>query len=224
MRRIHSTARRAILFIFASLTLLIPFLFQVVGVQTSSEPVVRIEPYTSYANVGERFAINITVDNIQNLYGIEITLAWNASILHVVSVDLRLGAESHPDGVLHEPPPVFIAKNNVTQERGEYLLAATSVAPAPSFNGTGNIARITFDVVSHGDSKLNLETQLYDYPPPDREPRISLPIEHITIDGFFEIIPEFPITTMLLVLFMISTIVAVAFSKSYLRRFLSITI
>ena len=224
MRRIHSTARRAILFLFVSLTLLIPFLSQIVAIQTSSEPVVKIEPYTSYANVGERFAINITVDNIQNLYGIEITLAWNASILHVVSVDLRLGAESHPDGVLHEPPSVFIAKNNVTQERGEYLLAATSVAPAPCFNGTGNIARITFDVVSHGDSKLNLETQLYDYPPPDREPRISLPIEHITIDGFFEIIPEFPITTMLLVLFMISTIVAVAFSKSYLRRFLSITI
>ena len=66
------------------------------------------------------------------------------------------------------------------------------------------IVTITFNVTSIGDSKLDLETQLYDYPPPDREPRISWPIEHQTIDGSFNIIPEFSITTMIFLLMVLT--------------------
>jgi len=187
-------------------------------VQASPGTVVKVEPSTSYSDIGETFTINITVADVQNLYGIEVILYWNASVLHAMSVDTRLGVESHPDGVLHEPPSIFVAENNVTQKQGKYVLTATSVAPAPSFSGSGNIVRITFNVTSFADSELNLETKLYDYPPPDREPPISLPIEHITIDGSFRIIPEFPNLSFLLLLMAISLCAIILLKRRQQRR------
>lgn len=164
--------------------LLILLSIQVTRAKAPAETIVEVEPYASTAQVGGSFTVNITLADVQNLYGVEVILHWNASILQVVAVDVRLGFESHSDGVLHEP--IFTAKNETIQEEGKYLLASTSTAPAPPFNGSGNIVRITFNVTNVGDSRLNLETKLYDWPPPDREPRISRPIEHTTIDGFFD--------------------------------------
>jgi hypothetical protein len=143
---------------------------------------------------------------------VEVTLYWNASILQVVNVDLRLGVESHPDGILYES--IFIAENNTIQEQGTYRLAATSMAPAPSFNGAGNIVRITFVVTSPGDCNLDLETELWDCPPPNQ---VSMPIEHTTIDGFFVVLPEFP-NILILPLLIIFTIFVVILHKKITRK------
>lgn len=115
------------------------------------EPIVKVEPYASVAQVGETFTINITITDVQNLYGIEVTLNWNASVLQIVGINVRLGVESHPDGVLHQP--ISIAKNETRREEGSYFLAATSTYPAPSFSGSGNIVIITFNVTDSGSSK-----------------------------------------------------------------------
>ena len=179
-----STTEKALLHITLLLVLLST---QTMSVKATTETTVRVEPYANTACVGGFFTVNVTLAAVQNLYGVEVTIRWNASILQVVAVNLRLGVESYSDGVLHEP--IFIAENETIQEEGKYLLAGTSTAPAPPFNGSGNIVRITFKVTNMGDSKLDLETKLSDWPPPEREPRISWPIEHTTIDGFFDMNP-----------------------------------
>ena len=84
---------------------------------------------------------------------------------------------------MHEP--VFVAKNETIQEEGRYLLAATSTVPAEPFSDSGNILAITFNVTNAGSCRLDVEAKLADWPPPDRDPRISWPILHETIDGFF---------------------------------------
>lgn len=175
------TTGKALLYI----ALLLAFLStQMISVKATIETTVRVEPYASTARVGEFFTVNVTVADVQNLYGLEITLRWDSSILQISTVDVRLGVESYPDGVLHEP--IFIAENETGQKEGEYWLSGTSMDPAPPFNGSGNIVRITFKVINMGDSKLDLESKLSDWPPPDRDPRISWSIEHATIDGFFD--------------------------------------
>jgi len=151
---------------------------------------VRIEPSTVSARLGESFTVTISLSNVQNLYGIEVILKWNPAILRATNVDVRLGIETFSEGVLHESlqdPPIFIAKNNLTQNMGEYMLVATSMAPAPSFNGGGNIFRITFEAIGLGDSEFNLESQLFDYPPVGREPRVSLPIDHTAMDSIVKV-------------------------------------
>ena len=177
----------------------------------SSQALVKVDPNTNSAGLNETFAVNITVADVQNLYGLAISLHWNKTVLEPASINVRAG---QTDGVLSSS--AYIVENSTSA--GEYSFAATSVAPAPAFNGTGIIVRITFHVKNHGSSPLDLTSQLYDFPPPDREPRISLPIEHISRGGLFEeTIPEitnFPLFAVL-ISFAIS---ATVFSLKKLRN------
>jgi hypothetical protein len=134
--------------------------------------------------------VNITISNVQDLYGVDVTLLWNSAALSVQNVDVRLGVESHPDGVLHETPSaeIFIQENTIDQANGEYDLIATSVAPASSFSGSGNIVIITFNVTDVGQSNLVLISELGDY-----NPSGSNLIDHTDVDGsVVSVIPEFP--------------------------------
>lgn len=178
--------------------------------QGSTETIVKVDPSNISVTLDESFIVNITVIDVQNLYGVEAKVYWNTSILQLVDVDIRLGVQSHPDGVLYEP---FY---NITEERiGKFTIAATSLTPAPPFNGSGNIVRMTFHIIGIGESIIDLETKLYDYPPPDREPRESLPIPHTTIDGTVSaLIPEFPNIVVLITLFTAITIVLIFLKKT----------
>jgi hypothetical protein len=133
-------------------------------VKAAPEPTVEVEPYVSIAQVGQSFTINITLTNVENLYGVDVKLYWNASILKVVNTDVRLGVENHSDGILHQP--IFIAENETIQGEGEYWLAGVSENHTSSFNGSGNIVRITFNVISAGSCTLDLAAQLSSWVPP----------------------------------------------------------
>jgi hypothetical protein len=167
-----------------------------------SQTMVKLEPALCSASLGETFMANITVADVQNLYGLEVDVSWNASVLEIARVDVRVGQAG---GALYSS--VYIVENSTTDS--QYTLAATSVAPAPPFNGTGTAATITFRVKDHGNSSLSVTSQLYDFPPPDRDPRVSLPIEHTTLGSTFEeTIPE--IGSLPLLAFLIVAVVSAA--------------
>jgi hypothetical protein len=211
MRQICSVAFYIIPFLLLASIFLMSSIIQTNTVQAAPETIIEVDPDIISANVSETFTINIKVIDVQNLYSVEVTLYWNSFLLKLENIDIRLG---QADGVLYNP--IYIVENSTRE--GKYTLAAMSYVPAPSFNGSGNIVRITFNAINLGDSKFDLaETQLYDYPPPDREPRISMPIEHITIDGFFNIIPEILSTTILIILLILTTL-AVVLSKKISKK------
>ncbi|MEM0095569.1 MAG: cohesin domain-containing protein [Candidatus Bathyarchaeia archaeon] len=148
--------------------------------------IVKVNPELISASLDETFTINITIHNVQNLYAVDISLSWNETILELVSADVRLNInESHPDGVLYGPV-YWEDKKNLNK----YSLWGTSYNPAPPFYGSGNIVSLTFKVKAIGNCTLYLQSKLYDWPPPERIPRISKPIDHITLNGVF-VIPEF---------------------------------
>jgi len=141
--------------------LLVLFPIPAASVQAATGTTVSVIPSSSTPRLGETFAVNITISNVQNLYGLDITFRWNASVLQVLNVNSRLGVESHPNGVLHESLPdaeIDIAEDSVSSETGEYHIAATSVNPAPSFSGSGNVAIITFNVTRLGGVGFGLES------------------------------------------------------------------
>lgn len=147
-------------------------------IRASPDTTVKVEPQENTAEPGETFTIDITITDVQDLFGLEITLKWNASILQVTNVDVRLGVESHPNGVLHEP-----LYNETTLEGGKYQLIGTSIgSQTPSFNGSGNIARVTFNVVEAGSSALDAEAKLASKPLPGGVAEL---IPHTTVDGSF---------------------------------------
>jgi hypothetical protein len=193
--------------LFLILISISPFLLHLVIVEASPQTVVSVEPQDSSANIGGTFAVNITVADVENLYGLEVTLSWNSSVLTVANIDDRIG---HADGVLNNV--VYVVQNS--SQENSYSIAATSTNPAPPFNGTGNIARITFTVLNTGDSNLEIEAQLTDYPPPNRDPRVSLPIAHATINGFFHsMLPEFSGSTILTILMTLTLLTAIFYTR-----------
>lgn len=190
----------ALLFLSASLV----FLAFTPNSDALPQTVVRLEPGFCSANVDQTFRVNIMVADVRNLYGLEVDVSWNASVLEIAGVDVKVGLAG---GVLCSS--VYIVENSTTTN--QYILAATSVAPAPPFNGTGTAATVTFRVKDHGNSSLSVTSQLYDFPPPDRDPRVSLPIEHTVLGSMFEeTIPEISSLPLLVVL------VAVAVSTALL--------
>jgi len=162
--------------------------------------------------IGETFYVNVTVVDVENLYGVDATLSWNSTILTLVNSEIQLGQDG---GVLNAP--IYIAENSSQGSR--YTISATSTSPAPSFNGTGNIVRLNFSVISIGTCKLDLQTQLYDYPPLDRDPRLSLPISHEDIDGFFQgVIPEFPQSLVFVIIALLTLFVTLLSKRIFIRN------
>jgi len=197
---------KTLLFILIA-TLLTLSLIQTAFPQSSSNTKVAVNPASTNALLGKTITINITLSNVQNLYGLDVTLLWNPSALKIQNVNIRLGVESHLDGVLHEAPSadIFVQENNADQENGEYHLVATSVAPASSFSGSGTIASITFNVTDIGHSELILTTELGDY-----NPSGSNLIDHTDVNGSVDsVIPEFPSATAIsiVIILVITTIV-----------------
>jgi hypothetical protein len=184
--------------------------FYTLAADAFPDTAVIVEPNSSSVVVGETFSINVTVVDVHNLYGLEVILSWDSTILALVNMEVQLGQNG---GVLNAP--VYIADNSTQGSR--YTISATSTSPAPSFSGTGSIVHMNFSVIGTGACKLELQTQLYDYPPPDRDPRLSLPIVHTDVDGFFQgIIPEFPGYLFFVATAML-TLLSVVFSKQRAR-------
>ena len=179
----------------------------------SGGTVVEVYPGSVSADVGHSFGVNVTVLDVQNLYGLDITVDWNGAVLRLVVIDVLLGY-TDGGGILYNSSatsPPFIAVNS--SQDGHYEIAGTSEAPAPSFNGTGNVVELVFNVVSSGNSIISLGSELYDYPPPDRDPRISLPIDHSQINGEFRTtVMEIPDSVILLV-FSVLTVFVVVLSR-----------
>ncbi len=185
------------------------FPIQTVKSQAPSGTIVSVVPQVSTARAGETLLINITISNVQNLYGLDVTLNWNTTVLQLQNAESRLGAGTASNGVFYNP--VNIVEQTESQETGEYHLVATSQSPADSFNGSGIIAVLTFKVAVVGHSDLLLQSELADHPIPDE---VSAPIDHTDISGSVDaVIPEFPSIIMVAVLLVCVT-AALLFSKS----------
>jgi hypothetical protein len=157
--------------IVASLLIVVPV--QMAKAQTLTT--VSVTPQNNTVAVGQTFKVDIDISNVQNLYGIDITVNWNSSILQFVSANLHLGDQAS-GGVLHGDPVsttaqdggVFIQDNSA--QSGEYHLAATSENsaqnPVGPFSGSGSAVTLTFTVVSAGHSSLTLNPELASYVQP----------------------------------------------------------
>ena len=212
--------------IVLSLLLLLLILFSIPAAssQVSDNTVVTAQSSLASITVDTTFTVSITISDVQNLYALDVNLRWNSSVIQALSVDLRLGVETYPDGVLHEIKPnaeIYIAENELSE--GQYSLVVTSVNPSPpfSFSGVATIAIITFKAISPGRSELDIESELSDYPQPGQP---SNPIEHTDIAGSMESTENqitkppdtnwlIPIVIALAIVILIIVIAAIVYSR-----------
>lgn len=118
-------------------------------------PLVFVDPPTvTGLPPSNDFSIAVKIANVTDLYGFDIQLKWDPTILDYVSHTAKIPVETHPDGVLHQT--ILTIKNVANATAGTYWLSASSMYPAPSFNGSGTFFEITFHVKSTGRCLLEL--------------------------------------------------------------------
>ena len=173
---------------------------------SAQSTVVKAEASTSKPHVGDTLTVNIKISNVQNLFGVDVTLSWNSSVLNLVSATPQLGVESHSGGVLHESSsyPIEVADNTASQSDAEYHLLATSTGSStPAFTGSGTIATVTFTVTSTGSTGLALEDVELSQLASDGT--VNLVTPSTSVDSVNPVIPEFPITTIIVILVVLAT-------------------
>jgi hypothetical protein len=198
--------QRLVLFTIFTLLCLFSFDFNV----SAQGTVVKAEASTTQPRIGDTLTVNIKILDVQNLFGVDLTLTWDPAVLKVISVTPELGVESHLGGVLLESSeyPIYVQNNDTSVLSGYYHLLATSTGSSTSsFSGSGTVVTITFNVTSTGPSQFSLQSELSDKAPEGGTANL---IDHSDIvDTVNAVIPEFPtVVTILLLLFLATAVIA----------------
>jgi hypothetical protein len=171
---------------------------------------VSAQASTNQPKVGETLTVTLKISNAADLYGLDVTLSWNSSILKAVSATNTLGVESHSNGVLHESSSYPIAVEDDTISTGQYHLLATSTgSTTASFNGAGSIATVEFNVTGTGATGLMLDAELSVR---SSSGEVSLVTPTTNVDSAIAV-SEFPMTALV-----IGLIVAAAASIIFVTK------
>lgn len=113
---------------------------------------------TSASNLqlGDEALVRIKLENISNLSGIELELAFDPTILQVQddkpgTVDTQI-----LPGDLPNPEHGFVAQNAADNKAGVIAYAVAILSPNPAANGYGTLATIRFKAIGTGDSAITV--------------------------------------------------------------------
>jgi parallel beta-helix repeat protein len=137
----------------------------------STKPKMKVEPSVSTSKkLDKTFDINVTVQDVVNLYEFDFSLYYNTTLLDAQDVVL---------GPFLNAPTTLVEKHildNYNSTHGLVRFAVKSESPAPSANGTGVLATITFKV-----------TNASVWPEPDLECALSLGSTKLKTIGGIEV-------------------------------------
>ncbi len=116
---------------------------------------------TARLNVNEAGDVEIRLDNVGNLYGLQFYIQFDPAMLQVQDADLaREGVQIIP-GML--PTPDFAVRNVVDNSQGTIDYAVVQLSPREPAQGSGVVATIRFQGVGKGISPLTfLQVKLAD--------------------------------------------------------------
>jgi hypothetical protein len=104
--------------------------------------VVQLVPSTQTISVGATTTVALHVADVENLYGYQLEIAFDPTVLEVIDADggttgvqVSLGSWLEPD---------FVFRNKADNSAGTIVLALSQLAPSPAVSGSGDLATITF--------------------------------------------------------------------------------
>jgi hypothetical protein len=118
------------------------------------------------AGPGNEFTVALAVEDVAYLYGLDIQIQWDTSLLQYVSHTLTVPASSFPSvppspwgGILN--PPIFPLADNVNNTLGTYWVSQATLG-GPHFTGDGAVFNMTFMPINvpFGDPLLHFNTTI----------------------------------------------------------------
>jgi hypothetical protein len=145
---------RSLLFFLSLLFILLALLLPVacikdeeVIITASFTSTLYVNPQTSVGTIGQNFLVCINISDVVDLYGWELKLGWNSTILDAIAVSegpfLKSGGNTF-----------FTYKINNTE--GFVLADCTLLGDIPGVSGNGTLVAIEFHVKAFGECILDL--------------------------------------------------------------------
>lgn len=110
---------------------------------------VRCEPDLLLAAVGATASVTIYVQDVADLYGLDVRMQFDPAYAQVVDADpAAAGVQIQPLGGFLSPD--FVVRRTADNATGLIRYAVTQVAPSPPVSGSGAVARIDLRGVQPG--------------------------------------------------------------------------
>ena len=174
------------------LLLTIPF-HAVIMADAESTGVFLDPPSQTVGAVGDHFTVNVSISDVSNLYGYELKIYYNSTLLNGTRVTegsfLRSGGSTFWD------PVNFTDHYNLTE--GVLYIADLLTANVPGMSGGGVLATIEFKSIALGSCVLHLEDVKLSDPTPSQ-------ISHVDSDGAVTVVPELAPVALFLALIIAS--------------------
>jgi hypothetical protein len=187
------------------------------GVAIASPTSIEVVPSSLEQLPGDSFLVNITVNDMTDLYLWMFRLKWNNTVLQLNSIEEGpfLQDEGATSGIWLSSPA--ISEINIAGRIDEATCAF--LGPVPGVNGSGTIATLNFTCLSLGDSTLEFwEEAPYYQPATDLLDSNLDSIPHTATPGAVDVIPEFS-SGILIAMFLLTTLfVAILGRKAHSMR------
>ena len=132
-------------------------------------PLLWLNPTNPVTSVGNVVDVDIQLDDVTDVYGAEMALSFNPTLVKVIGAQLTPGTC---------PQPNFVPTNTADNTAGTINYAATQLSPTAACNG-GVVATITFECIAEGVSPVTFGDTLISDPN-------GTPIAHGTQNGTVE--------------------------------------
>jgi hypothetical protein len=143
----------AVTLVFMALAL-VP-LFAVYASSPNSVTQIVVKPPTGSYEVGESINVEVWVEDVANLYGVDIRLAFDPTQLQVIDANPGIpGVQITPRADLLSPD--FILRREANNNEGTVWYAATQINPTPPAAGSGAVFSFQFAAVSPGTAVVSV--------------------------------------------------------------------
>lgn len=138
------------------------FIFLITVVMWLTSPVVFAQEGTNvYLQSVETpeglIKVDIMADNVADLYGAEIKLRYDPTLLAVQDADPGRDGLQITEGELLPASKGFVVANQVDEQEGAITYALTLLNPAPPVTGSGIIATVTFEQLQDSPTTIEIE-------------------------------------------------------------------
>jgi len=118
---------------------------------------VYILPPSEAPATGQPVTVDVIAEGVSNLYGAEIHLRFDPTVVRLEDADPQLDGVQLTPGSLLAPNQGFVVANASDNTAGTAVFAITLVNPAPPVEGGGVVARLTFVALQPGMLRIELE-------------------------------------------------------------------
>lgn len=122
------------------------------------QTVIKVAPQTSSVKVGDQTTVDLAIEKVADLYGVQLHLTFDPQVVEVVDAD------PSQDGIQVElgtfPVPDFIVQNTADNQAGTIDYVLTQLPPSKPSSGEGIVARVTFRAKKAAVSQVQFEQYL----------------------------------------------------------------